>query len=85
MAAINLRDRDGLHNRLWDVTCPVRWIHGTSDAVYSVQNAEEEIQLFKNSPDARLVVVEGGQHFLSFSNPKEVTEQVLEFVGRWKE
>lgn len=27
MAAINLRDRDGLHNRLWDVKCPVLWLH----------------------------------------------------------
>jgi len=27
MAAINLRDRDGLHGRLSDVTCPVLWLH----------------------------------------------------------
>ncbi|KAF2463494.1 alpha/beta-hydrolase [Lindgomyces ingoldianus] len=27
MAAINLRDRDGLHNRLWDIRCPVLWLH----------------------------------------------------------
>jgi hypothetical protein len=27
MACINLRDRDGLHGRLWDVTCPVLWLH----------------------------------------------------------
>jgi len=27
MAAINLRDRDGLHGRLFDVTCPVLWLH----------------------------------------------------------
>lgn len=42
MAAINLRDRDGLHARLWDVKCPVLWLHGTDDAVYSVPNAEAE-------------------------------------------
>lgn len=27
MAAINLRDRDGLHGRLSDVNCPVLWLH----------------------------------------------------------
>lgn len=27
MASINLRDRDGLHGRVWDVECPVLWMH----------------------------------------------------------
>jgi hypothetical protein len=27
MAANNLRDRDGLHSRLFDVRCPVMWLH----------------------------------------------------------
>jgi hypothetical protein len=27
MAAINLRDRDGLHHRVGDVKCPVLWLH----------------------------------------------------------
>lgn len=27
MAAINLRERDGLHGRLSYVTCPVLWLH----------------------------------------------------------
>jgi pimeloyl-ACP methyl ester carboxylesterase len=49
MAAINLRERDGLHGRLFDVQCPVLWLHGTDDAVYSVSNAQEEIKLFVNA------------------------------------
>lgn len=57
MAAINLSDRDGLHNRLPDVQCPVLWLHGTVDAVLSVANAEQEIKLFINSPDAKLVTI----------------------------
>lgn len=83
MAAINLRERDGLHGRLFDIRCPVLWLHGTSDVVYSVANAEEEIKLFVNSPDARLQTVEGGQHFLSFSHPKEVDSALIEFVGKY--
>ena len=83
MAAINLRERDGLHGRLFDVKCPVMWLHGMNDVVYSVKNAEEEIKMFENSPEARLVVVKDGQHFLSASHPKEVNEALVEFVGRW--
>ena len=30
MAAINLRERDGLHGRLSDVVCPVMWLHVSS-------------------------------------------------------
>jgi len=83
MAAINLSERDGLHGRLFDVRCPVLWLHGTADAVYSVKNAEEEIKLFVNSPDARLQVVEDGQHFLSFSHPAAVDGALVEFVGKY--
>ncbi|PNS16974.1 hypothetical protein CAC42_4938 [Sphaceloma murrayae] len=83
MAAINLRERDGLHSRLWDVKCPVLWMHGTKDKVYSIANAEEEIKLFVNSPDATVQIVEGGQHFLSASHPEEVENATLTFVEKY--
>lgn len=83
MAAINLRDRDGLHGRLFDIRCPVLWLHGTADPVYSTGNAEQEIQMFLNSRDAKLKVVAGGQHFLNFSHPKEVDGALIEFVGKY--
>jgi pimeloyl-ACP methyl ester carboxylesterase len=80
--AVNLRDRDGLHGRLNNVKCPVLWLHGTEDVVYSVANAKEEIKLFTNSSDAKLVVVQGGHHFLSWTHPKEVDAAVIEFVTK---
>lgn len=80
---INLRDRDGLHSRLFEVRCPVLWMHGTKDAAYSVANAEEEIKLFVNSPDARLIVVEEGQHYLSASHPEVVDPALIEFVQKY--
>ena len=83
MAAINLRERDGLHGRLFNVVCPVMWLHGTSDAVYSIANAEEEIKLFVNSPEAKLVTVKDGQHFLSASHPEDVDNALIDFVGKW--
>ena len=84
LSTINLRDRDGLHGRLDDVRCPVLWLQGTEDPVYSVANAEDEIARFVNSPDAELRVVEGGRHFLSASNPRDVNAATAEFINRWK-
>ena len=51
--------------------------------MYSVANAEHEIKLFTNSPDAQLQVVKDGQHFLSFSHPKEVDGALIKFVGKY--
>lgn len=83
MAAINLAERDGLHSRLFDVKCPVLWLHGTDDAVYSVANAEQEIKMFTQSPSAELQVVQGGAHFLSASHPKDVDNALIKFIGKW--
>ncbi len=82
VSTINLRDRDGLHARLDGVRCPVLWLQGTADEVYSVANAQEEIGLFVNSPHAELRIVEGGQHFLSASDPDTVNAAAVEFVTR---
>jgi pimeloyl-ACP methyl ester carboxylesterase len=83
VSSINLRDRDGLRGRLDSVRCPVLWMHGTEDPVYSVANAEDEIKLFVNSPAAELRVVEGGEHFLSATNPDDVNRATAEFVDGW--
>ncbi|MGY2082317.1 alpha/beta fold hydrolase [Blastococcus sp. SYSU DS0539] len=83
ISSINLRDRDGLHGRLDSVRCPVLWMHGTADRVYSVANAEAEIELFVNSANAELRVVEGGQHFLSATHPGVVNAATIEFINRW--
>ncbi|NEM05579.1 alpha/beta fold hydrolase [Geodermatophilus normandii] len=83
-SSVNLRDRDGLHGRLDGVRCPVLWMHGTADPVYSVANAQEEIGLFTSSAGAELRVVEGGRHFLSASHPDEVDRATVQFVERWR-
>ena len=80
---INLRDRDGLHSRLSEVRCPVHWMHGTKDEAYTVANAQEEIRLFVNALDARLMVVDGGQHYLSASHPEIVDQALIYFVRKY--
>ncbi|MEE8601070.1 alpha/beta fold hydrolase [Euzebya tangerina] len=83
MCSVNLRDRDGLHGRLDTVTCPVLWLQGTADQVYSVPNAEDEITMFTRSPRAELQVVEDGQHFLSASDPAVVNAAAVAFLSEW--
>ena len=80
MCSINLRDRDGLYGRLDAVRCPVLWMHGSDDAVYSVANAEVGISKFSGSPKAQLQIVQGGQHFLSASHPAAVNPAALKFI-----
>lgn len=75
MGSIILRDKSGLHPRAADVVCPVLWLHGTNDRVNLVANAEEEIQLFKNSPDAMLENTE--------DHPKVVAENVTRFIKKY--
>lgn len=81
--SVNLRDRDGLHSRLSEVRCPVLWCHGTKDLAYTVANAEEEIKLFVGAPDAKLMVVEGGDHYLSASHPEIIDQALIDFVAKW--
>ena len=83
VCAVNLRDRDGLHARLGSVRCPVLWLQGTSDQVYSVANAEEEITMFTGTEHAELRVVDEGQHFMSASHPDVVNAAAVELVERW--
>ena len=64
--------------------CPVLRMHGTEDPVYSVANAADEMKLVVNSPGAELRVVQGGQHFLSASNPDDVNAATAEFINRWR-
>ncbi|KAI5202133.1 alpha/beta hydrolase fold family protein [Aureobasidium subglaciale] len=83
ICAINLRDRDGLHGRLFDVRIPVLWLHGDQDVVYSVANAQEEIKLFVNSPDATLQVIEGGPHYLNYTKAREVDGALIKFLSKY--
>ncbi|KAJ5641836.1 hypothetical protein N7490_005836 [Penicillium lividum] len=84
MAAINLAERGPMHLRLADIRCPVLWLHGTKDVVFSSANAMEEIKLFTHSPDAKLVTIDGGAHFLNCTHPAEVNLAVMDFVNKYQ-
>jgi microsomal epoxide hydrolase len=44
----------------------------------------EHIKLFTSSKEARLTVIEGGNHYLNATNPKEVGAALLEMVNKHK-
>lgn len=80
IAVVNLFERDGLLRRLRDVKCPVYWLQGTADPVFGTTVPAEHIKLFTSSPEATLDFVEGGGHYLSATNPKEINEAVLKMI-----
>lgn len=53
---------------------------GSEDWSYTVSQARVEIQLLTSSPDAKLIEVEAGKHFLSRSHPGEVRRNIVPFV-----
>jgi hypothetical protein len=46
-------------------------------------NAKEEIGMFTRSPDACLVGIDGGAHFLNHVHATEVDTAVLNFVSKY--
>ncbi|KAL5608341.1 hypothetical protein FOBRF1_008838 [Fusarium oxysporum] len=83
ITVINLFERDGLLLRLRDVKCPVYWLQGTADPVFGTTVPAEHIKLFTSSPEATLEFVEGGGHYLSATNPKEINEAILKMVNKY--
>ncbi|KFY13484.1 hypothetical protein V492_03244 [Pseudogymnoascus sp. VKM F-4246] len=83
MALINLVERDGLLLRLRDIKCPVYWLHGPEDPVFSKTIPTEQIVLFTSSAEATLTLVEGAGHYLNATSPKETEEAILKMVGKY--
>ncbi|KAI1759919.1 putative alpha/beta hydrolase [Hypoxylon sp. FL1150] len=80
MALISVVERDGLLFRLGYVKCPVHWLQGTRDPVFSSAIAEEQIKLFTGSPEAKLDFLDGDAHFLNVSHGKEIEQAILDMV-----
>ena len=52
--------------------------------VFNIAQAREEIKLFTNSVEAKLVEFEGGVHFLSWTHEEKVHKEILTFIQKWK-
>ncbi|KAJ5866343.1 hypothetical protein N7534_000896 [Penicillium rubens] len=83
MALNCLLERDGLLLRISDIKCPVYWLQGTEDTPFGTIVPAEHIKRFTSSVEAKLVMIEGGAHYLNATNPKEVNEALLEMVTKY--
>ena len=73
-----LTGRDGVVDRLAEISCPTLVLHGTADAAYPVERAKE---IAETVPKGELVLVEGGAHFLSLTDPDAVNPPLREFLS----
>jgi len=74
-----LASRDGLLCKLGQVRCPVLVLHGSADAAYPVCRGAEIVE---GVPRAEpLVVVDGGAHFLSLTDPRAVNPHLRKFLA----
>jgi pimeloyl-ACP methyl ester carboxylesterase len=73
-----LVERDDLTDRLPEIEVPVLVLHGDADGAYPVSRATHMAQHLTH---AELVVVPGGAHFLSLTDPEAVNETVQKFLA----
>ncbi|MFC7310812.1 alpha/beta fold hydrolase [Streptomyces monticola] len=73
-----LIDRDDIVQRLAEIKCPTLVLHGTKDAAYPVANAE--LIAARIPKAAPVVIVEGGEHFLSLTHPEAVNPVLAEHL-----
>ncbi len=73
-----LVDRDGLLDRLGDITCPALVLHGSADGAYPVAHAQQVVAGLKGA--LPLVLVDGGAHFLSYTDPDAVNPAIRQFL-----
>lgn len=73
-----LVNREDLTERLCEITCPVRVIHGERDAATSLESARA---VADGVPDSRgLFVVPGAPHAANLTHPAEVNSLLREFM-----
>jgi len=74
-----LVEREDLHDRLGEITCPAIVIHGTADPAISLAKAHA---LCAGLPGCREVVeVEGGGHAVNLTHPTAVTAALGDFLN----
>jgi 3-oxoadipate enol-lactonase len=74
-----LMDRDDITGRIAEITCPALIVHGTADAAIPMAKAEELRDGLGGK--ATLAVIDGGTHASNVTQPAEVNEQLLTFLG----
>ncbi|WP_027582660.1 alpha/beta hydrolase [Bradyrhizobium sp. Ai1a-2] len=75
-----LVQRDDLTDRLGEIRAPTLVLHGTADHSYAVSHGEAIADRVPGSEGC--VVIEGGAHFLSITNPEPINAALEPFLSR---
>ncbi len=73
-----LVSRDGVLDRVGEISVPALVLHGTADLAYPVAKAEALVAAL---PKAELVTIEGGAHFLSLTHAADVNPHLERFLS----
>ncbi len=76
-----LYTRDGLVDRLGEISTPTLVMHGAADAAYPVTKAEQIVAGLPNVEP--LVVVPGGAHFLNYTDSGAVNHRLESFLAEY--
>lgn len=74
-----LIDRDDIVGRLGEIDVPALVMHGSADLCYPMERARELADGLPKCEGA--IIVEGGAHFLSLTNPAEVNAHLGPFLA----
>lgn len=77
---IPVAKRDGMLDRLPQIRCPALVLHGSADAVYSVDRAHELAEGLPNADPP--VIIDGGAHFLSLADADAVNPHLRAFLDK---
>ncbi|KAF2671713.1 alpha/beta-hydrolase [Microthyrium microscopicum] len=80
-ASIALITRDCLHLRLDAITCPVLWIRGGEDKIFTEGVAKQDIEHLKNA-SVTTEVVDGGYHAPTWTHAEKLNGVLLEFIKK---
>lgn len=72
--------RDDLTERLKEIRCPTLIMHGTDDIIYDVKLAKELNNKLINVKKLKCIIVKNGNHYLSYSNPDTINEEMINFL-----
>jgi pimeloyl-ACP methyl ester carboxylesterase len=73
-----LLGRDDITDRLAEIVCPARVVHGTADPSIPMEKADALCAGLKGCDD--VVAIDGGGHAANLSHPDEVNRALLEFL-----
>ncbi|OLF15196.1 alpha/beta fold hydrolase [Actinophytocola xanthii] len=76
---IPLAKRDGMLDSANQIRCPALVMHGTADAVYTVDHAYELTEALPNAVPP--VIIDGGAHFLNLTDADAVNAHLRAFLG----